>query len=125
MNEPLLNYTSCSVVIKGGTIIICPLSIMEQWSDEIQNNTSINVKKHHGYKREMSAIELAKEDIVITTYNIVRLDHKNHKNTVSIQCRYTICTTAHKHRRCNECFHISTNLLKYISYPLCTLLLIG
>lgn len=62
-------------VEKGGTLIVCPLSIMTQWASEIE----AKVKKaagltyfvHHGSGRPTSADELRKYDVVITTYGVM------------------------------------------------------
>lgn len=73
-------------VIKGGTLIICPSSLINQWQNEFKTKVRSGVIKvglHYGSNRESSARRLAKTDVVITTYHLVMLDYKNHKNTVS------------------------------------------
>ncbi|KAK7789507.1 hypothetical protein R5R35_002807 [Gryllus longicercus] len=59
----------------GGTLIVCPASLLMQWEDEIKKHCRrgvLEVEIHHGSKREENARQLARNDIVITTYSIVR-----------------------------------------------------
>uniref|UniRef100_A0A182RKF7 Transcription termination factor 2 n=1 Tax=Anopheles funestus TaxID=62324 RepID=A0A182RKF7_ANOFN len=63
----------------GGTLIVCPASLMRQWEGEITNrvkHNSLSVCVHHGTQRETKPRHLAKYDIVITTYNIVSRESK-------------------------------------------------
>lgn len=58
----------------GGTLVVCPASIMEQWKNEAKNRLSKNlltVILHHGNKRETMPRRLSKHDMVITTYGVV------------------------------------------------------
>ncbi|XP_040168213.1 transcription termination factor 2 isoform X1 [Anopheles arabiensis] len=58
----------------GGTLIVCPASLMRQWEGEITNRVkrnSLAVCVHHGTQRESKPRHLAKYDVVITTYNLV------------------------------------------------------
>ncbi|BEJ17181.1 hypothetical protein CspHIS471_0605820 [Cutaneotrichosporon sp. HIS471] len=59
---------------KGGTLIICPLAVMEQWATECRTKTEkglLKVTTHHGPKRAMSGDELKKYDVVITTFQVL------------------------------------------------------
>lgn len=60
----------------GGTLVVCPASVIRQWEDEINKftNYALNVCLHHGERRSVSARELISDDIVITTYGIVRTE---------------------------------------------------
>ncbi|XP_050080079.1 transcription termination factor 2 isoform X1 [Anopheles maculipalpis] len=63
----------------GGTLIVCPASLMRQWEGEITNRVkrnSLSVCVHHGTQRESKPRHLAKYDVVITTYNIVSRESK-------------------------------------------------
>uniref|UniRef100_A0A182MMQ1 Transcription termination factor 2 n=1 Tax=Anopheles culicifacies TaxID=139723 RepID=A0A182MMQ1_9DIPT len=63
----------------GGTLIVCPASLIRQWESEITNRVkrnSLSVCVHHGTQRESKPRQLAKYDIVITTYNIVSRESK-------------------------------------------------
>ncbi|KFB46798.1 AGAP011966-PA-like protein [Anopheles sinensis] len=64
----------------GGTLIVCPASLMRQWEAEITNRVkrnSLAVSVHHGTQRETKPRYLAKYDVVITTYNIVSRENKD------------------------------------------------
>ncbi|XP_052888180.1 transcription termination factor 2 [Anopheles moucheti] len=63
----------------GGTLIVCPASLIRQWEGEITNRVkrnSMSVCVHHGTQRESKPRQLAKYDVVITTYNIVSRESK-------------------------------------------------
>ncbi|XP_058458670.1 transcription termination factor 2 isoform X2 [Malaya genurostris] len=67
----------------GGTLIICPASLMKQWEGEITNRVTRNslaVIVHHGTNRDVKPRHLAKYDVVITTYNIVSRELKAERN---------------------------------------------
>ncbi|CAI6363749.1 unnamed protein product [Macrosiphum euphorbiae] len=69
---------------KGGTLIICPSSLISQWDNEVKSKVKprvLDVVKYYGPNRESSARRLAKKHIVLTTYHTVMWDQKNHKNT--------------------------------------------
>lgn len=64
----------------GGTLIICPASLMNQWDHEIKTKIkrgALDVCVFHGAKRPTRARELKRYDVVITTYQIVVSEHKN------------------------------------------------
>ena len=62
-----------------GTLVVCPLVLCEQWAAEVRSKlprggrTAVCV--HHGAKRETSAAKLAGYDVVVTTYETVRVEH--------------------------------------------------
>lgn len=75
--------------LRGGTIIICPSSLLNQWQGEVKSKVKsriLEVFKYYGPNRESSARRLACKDIVITTYQTVMWDHKNAENV----CTYYI-----------------------------------
>ncbi|WVF70244.1 hypothetical protein IAT40_005033 [Kwoniella sp. CBS 6097] len=56
---------------KGGTLIIAPLAVMEQWASEVKTKTEpglLKVTTHHGPSRTKSGKTLEKFDVVITTF---------------------------------------------------------
>ncbi|XP_050095390.1 transcription termination factor 2 isoform X1 [Anopheles aquasalis] len=64
----------------GGTLIVCPASLMRQWEGEITNRVkrnSLAVCVHHGTQRDTKPRHIAKYDVVITTYNIVSREVKD------------------------------------------------
>lgn len=95
----------------GGTLVVCPASLLGQWENEVANRVrrnTVGLYVHHGSNREAKAKYLAREDIVVTTYNIVTSEFKtnaalfgvkwcriildeahiirNHKTNISIAC---------------------------------------
>ncbi|XP_055533657.1 transcription termination factor 2 [Wyeomyia smithii] len=96
----------------GGTLIVCPASLIRQWEGEITNRVARNslaVSVYHGSNRDVKPRHLAKYDVVITTYNIVSRELKiersgifgvkwerlildeahvirNHKSAMSVAC---------------------------------------
>jgi SNF2 family DNA or RNA helicase len=54
------------------TLIVCPLSLLSQWTQEIERHTparELSVYVYHGTSRNRDLAFLAKHDIVITTYS--------------------------------------------------------
>lgn len=62
----------------AGTLIVCPTSVLRQWSEEFQNKVNseagLSVLVYHGANRTKDPFELAKFDVVITTYSIVSME---------------------------------------------------
>ncbi|KAK8866127.1 hypothetical protein IAR55_001278 [Kwoniella newhampshirensis] len=59
---------------RGGTLIIAPLAVMEQWATECRTKTMpgrLKVTTHHGSSRTKSGKTLEKFDVVITTFQTV------------------------------------------------------
>nr|CAB3461125.1 unnamed protein product [Digitaria exilis] len=59
----------------AGTLIVCPASILKQWANELADKVSegakLSVLVYHGGLRTKDPRELAKYDVVVTTYTIV------------------------------------------------------
>ena len=61
------------------TLIICPASLLGQWSGEVETKVKsghLRVLTYHGNNRKVSARQLAKFDLVITTYGTVSSEVK-------------------------------------------------
>ncbi|CAN8245081.1 unnamed protein product [Cochlearia groenlandica] len=62
----------------AGTLVVCPTSVMRQWADELRKKVSsevnLSVLVYHGSNRTKDPHELAKYDIVVTTYAIVSME---------------------------------------------------
>jgi SNF2 family DNA or RNA helicase len=71
------------------TLIICPKSVMSNWEKQIKDHTkrkSLTFYVYHGPSRNRDGDELAKYDIVLTTYNTASsdfLDQGNGRNSLS------------------------------------------
>ncbi|KAL3851298.1 hypothetical protein ACJIZ3_013180 [Penstemon smallii] len=62
----------------AGTLIVCPTSVLRQWSEELHNKVTsianLSVLVYHGSNRTKDPLELAKYDVVVTTYAIVTME---------------------------------------------------
>lgn len=62
----------------AGTLVVCPTSVLRQWADELHNkvasNANLSVLVYHGSNRTKDPSELAKYDVVLTTYSIVSME---------------------------------------------------
>merc|ERR1719266_858585 len=67
------------LVKSNTTLIICPASLLGQWSGEVETKVksgNLRVHTYHGNNRKTSARQLAKYDLVITTYGTVSSEVK-------------------------------------------------
>uniref|UniRef100_A0ACD5ZZC5 Uncharacterized protein n=1 Tax=Avena sativa TaxID=4498 RepID=A0ACD5ZZC5_AVESA len=59
----------------AGTLVVCPASVLKQWAneltDKVSENDKLSVLVYHGGARTKDPSELAKYDVVVTTYTIV------------------------------------------------------
>ncbi|KAG0522763.1 hypothetical protein BDA96_07G065700 [Sorghum bicolor] len=59
----------------AGTLVVCPASVLKQWANELTDKVSesakLSVLVYHGGARTKDPSELAKYDVVVTTYTIV------------------------------------------------------
>jgi SNF2 family DNA or RNA helicase len=66
----------------AGTLIVCPTSVLRQWDDELRKKVTteanLSVLVYHGSNRTKDPSELAKYDVVITTYSIVSMEVPKH-----------------------------------------------
>ncbi|XP_076882339.1 helicase-like transcription factor CHR28 [Bidens hawaiensis] len=62
----------------AGTLVVCPTSVLRQWNDELHNKVTnkarLSVLVYHGPNRTKDPCELAKYDVVLTTYAIVSME---------------------------------------------------
>ena len=67
--------TPAPPVKKGGTLVVCPTSILRQWARELNDKVSasigLSVYVHHGSDRAKSPEQLCGYDVVLTTYALV------------------------------------------------------
>nr|XP_015216673.1 PREDICTED: helicase-like transcription factor isoform X1 [Lepisosteus oculatus] len=67
--------------IARATLIICPLSVLSNWMDQFEQHVradvSLNVYLYYGSDRSRDASFLAKQDVVLTTYNVLAVDYGN------------------------------------------------
>ncbi|XP_061362746.1 helicase-like transcription factor CHR28 isoform X2 [Gastrolobium bilobum] len=58
----------------AGTLVVCPASVLRQWARELDDKVGeekLSVLIYHGGNRTKDPVELAKFDVVLTTYAIV------------------------------------------------------
>ncbi|KAK9106280.1 hypothetical protein Syun_022291 [Stephania yunnanensis] len=59
----------------AGTLVVCPASVLRQWARELDEKVTdgakLSVLVYHGGARTKDPVELAKFDVVLTTYSIV------------------------------------------------------
>jgi SNF2 family DNA or RNA helicase len=80
-------YTSASTMRSvtrpaAGTLVVCPASVMKQWANELADkvgeSNKLSVLVYHGGSRTKDPSELAKYDVVVTTYTIVTNEVPKH-----------------------------------------------
>lgn len=67
-------------MLKGGTLIIAPLSLLYQWKEEIIRHTSkgfISVYVYYSENKYISSEELSKYNVVLTTYSTAAAEYAN------------------------------------------------
>ncbi|KAF3337267.1 SWI/SNF-related matrix-associated actin-dependent regulator [Carex littledalei] len=68
--------------LAAGTLVVCPTSVLRQWADELEKKVSKEAKLsylvYHGSGRTKDPAELAKYDVVLTTYAIVTMEAPKH-----------------------------------------------
>ncbi|KAI8057558.1 SNF2 family N-terminal domain-containing protein [Gilbertella persicaria] len=70
------------------TLIVTPLSLLQQWVDEIKNKTETNtlrVLKHHGANRIKDPCLFHNYDVVVTTYQVLASDMGEKKTSIRIK----------------------------------------
>ncbi|XP_033322889.2 transcription termination factor 2 [Megalopta genalis] len=83
---------------KGGTLVVCPASLLSQWEKEIRcrcKRGMLAVEVYHGSNRENVPKRLARNDVVITTYNILSREFKTKATTYKIYWERVILDEAH------------------------------
>ncbi|CAL0312039.1 unnamed protein product [Lupinus luteus] len=62
----------------AGTLVVCPTSVLRQWAEELRNRVTsqanLSVLVYHGSNRTKDPYEVAKYDVVLTTYSIVGIE---------------------------------------------------
>ncbi|KAL1497383.1 hypothetical protein ABEB36_008363 [Hypothenemus hampei] len=85
----------------GGSLIICPASLINQWSGEIENRLKrglVSYYLYHGPKRETNVRRLIEYDIVITTYSIVNNESEKDGALNRVKWKRIILDEAHQIR---------------------------
>ncbi|XP_053997670.1 transcription termination factor 2-like isoform X1 [Hylaeus anthracinus] len=96
-DEEWTNYKT-ALKHKGGTLVVCPASLLSQWENEILNRCKrglLSIEVYHGTNRETVPKRLARNDVVITTYNILSREYKTKSTTYRIHWDRVILDEAH------------------------------
>lgn len=76
--------------VERGTLVVAPLALIRQWEQEIQEKVTkshrLSVCVHHGPNRTKRFQDLAKYDVVITTYQILVSEFNYTSETVKAGC---------------------------------------
>ncbi|KAK1124633.1 hypothetical protein K0M31_006006 [Melipona bicolor] len=97
-DEEWLNCNASKRYHKGGTLVVCPASLLSQWENEINHRCKrgmLSVTVYHGTNRENVPRKLAKYDIVITTYNLLSREFKSNSTVYGIHWARVILDEAH------------------------------
>ncbi|KAM3959297.1 transcription termination factor lodestar [Aphomia sociella] len=89
---------SSSKSCRGGTLVVCPASLMQQWAAEVGKHCAphcLNICLHHGAARAAQPQRLAVCDLVITTYNILQRDSEKNGVLMRVMWRRVILDEAH------------------------------
>ncbi|XP_011866098.1 PREDICTED: transcription termination factor 2-like isoform X2 [Vollenhovia emeryi] len=83
---------------KGGTLVVCPASLLAQWKNEVWNRCErglLSVEMYHGNNRQSVSTKLTKNNIVITTYHILTREYKFSSTLYKIHWERVILDEAH------------------------------
>jgi hypothetical protein len=65
----------------GGTLVVCMVSLVGQWIDEIRSKLSgdaaCSIQCYHGSNRKKNPSLLSQHDVVVTTYSILQRERKD------------------------------------------------
>ncbi|XP_028650528.2 helicase-like transcription factor isoform X1 [Erpetoichthys calabaricus] len=75
--KPSLKHNDIDINTRA-TLIICPLSVISNWLDQFEQHirpeVNLNVYVYHGSERKRDPAFLSKQDVVLTTYNVITVD---------------------------------------------------
>eukprot|EP00658_Telonema_sp_P-2_P018433 TRINITY_DN17234_c0_g1_i1.p1 TRINITY_DN17234_c0_g1~~TRINITY_DN17234_c0_g1_i1.p1 ORF type:complete len:607 (+),score=111.08 TRINITY_DN17234_c0_g1_i1:191-2011(+) len=74
----------------GPTLVICPVSAMMQWADEIAAHTDgcLKVAVYYGDRKHNTAESLAACDVVLTSYAVVENEYRAIVDKMKVACKY-------------------------------------
>ncbi|XP_012234246.2 transcription termination factor 2-like isoform X1 [Linepithema humile] len=88
-----------SLYQRGGTLIVCPASLLAQWKNEVHSKCKrglLSVEMYHGNRRRENVPKrLARNDIVITTYNLLSREYRSDSPLYKINWKRIILDEAH------------------------------
>lgn len=90
--------------VERTTLVVAPLALLRQWEQEIKDKVTpsrrLKVLVHHGPQRTKRSLDLARYDVVITTYHSLLSEHgttaaKGHEGCFGIRWFRVILDEAH------------------------------
>lgn len=89
----------------GNTLVVCPATLMKQWEYEIKTKVkrgALDVLVFHGASRPTKSRDVAKYDVVITTYQIIVSEHKSNGCIFGLRWDRVILDEGHVIRNCKS-----------------------
>ena len=81
---------------KGSTLLVCPASLIQNWSQQAAEHCpSLTVRIHHGPERDMSLKAIAKDDLVITTYQTLASEYAKKTGLFAVSWLRVVLDEAH------------------------------
>ncbi|XP_024402469.1 helicase-like transcription factor CHR28 isoform X2 [Physcomitrium patens] len=78
LDDPRSSQSSNKGRPAAGTLVVCPTSVLRQWAQEIRDKVAtkagLSVLVYHGSNRIKDPQEIAKFDVVLSTYSIVSME---------------------------------------------------
>lgn len=87
-NQENLNTSVDRSLPKAGTLVVCPLSVLRQWEDEIKQRCERKMLRtlvYHDKERNIDVGTLTRRDIVLTTYNIVGRESQGPRTEAALE----------------------------------------
>ncbi|CAH0728619.1 unnamed protein product, partial [Brenthis ino] len=97
-NDDDEDYHDKKRMVKGGTLVVCPASLMAQWAAEVRKHCAphaLGVALHHGAARAAQPQRLAAHDLVLTTYHILQRESEKNGVLTRVLWRRVILDEAH------------------------------
>ncbi|KAF8702163.1 hypothetical protein HU200_033091 [Digitaria exilis] len=69
----------------GGTLIVCPMSLLGQWKDELEAHSmqgALSVFVHYGGDKTDNLMLMAQHDVVLTTYGVLLAAYKANRSSI-------------------------------------------
>lgn len=81
-HQEAIAYEDASTMKIKATLIVCPLSVLSNWTEQIKNHTEGGLFKvliHHDKTRTYKMTEFKTYDVILTTYATVANEHRHKK----------------------------------------------